>query len=36
MLELLGGIEIAVVIVGLFAIGETLYIASRMRHCTTT
>jgi putative tricarboxylic transport membrane protein len=31
-LELLGGIEMAVVIVGLFAIGETLYIASRMRH----
>jgi putative tricarboxylic transport membrane protein len=31
-LELLDGVDIVVVIVGLFAIGETLYIASRLRH----
>jgi putative tricarboxylic transport membrane protein len=31
-LDLLEGIDIVVVIVGLFAIGETLYVASRLRH----
>jgi putative tricarboxylic transport membrane protein len=31
-MELLEGVDIVVVIVGLFAIGETLYVASRMRH----
>ncbi len=31
--ELLDGVDIVVVIVGLFAIGETLYIASRLKSC---
>jgi putative tricarboxylic transport membrane protein len=31
-LDLLEGIDVVVVIVGLFAIGETLYVASRLRH----
>jgi putative tricarboxylic transport membrane protein len=31
-MELLEGIDIVVVIVGLFAIGETLYVSSRMHH----
>ena len=31
-MEMLEGIDIVVVIVGLFAIGETLYVASRMHH----
>ncbi|WP_084960026.1 tripartite tricarboxylate transporter permease [Thermoactinospora rubra] len=30
--QLLGGIEVVVVAVGLFALGEALYVASRMRH----
>jgi putative tricarboxylic transport membrane protein len=34
--ELLEGIDIVVVIVGLFAIGETLYVASRLRSLPTT
>ncbi|GLY96177.1 tripartite tricarboxylate transporter permease [Actinoplanes sp. NBRC 103695] len=34
--ELLEGIDVVVVIVGLFAIGETLYVASRLRWLPTT
>ncbi|WP_068926585.1 tripartite tricarboxylate transporter permease [Planobispora rosea] len=30
--QLLGGIEVVVVAVGLFALGEALYVASRLRH----
>jgi putative tricarboxylic transport membrane protein len=30
--QLLDGIEVVVVVVGLFAVGETLYVASRLRH----
>ena len=30
--QLLDGLEVVVVAVGLFAVGETLYVASRMRH----
>jgi len=31
-LQLLEGVDVVVIIVGLFAIGETLYVASRLRH----
>lgn len=32
MLELLDGISVVIVAVGLFAVGETFYVASRLRH----
>jgi putative tricarboxylic transport membrane protein len=34
VMELLDGIDTVVVAVGLFAVGETLYVASRFRHAT--
>jgi putative tricarboxylic transport membrane protein len=34
--ELLSGVDIVVIIVGLFAVGETLYVASRLRHLPAT
>jgi putative tricarboxylic transport membrane protein len=34
--ELLNGIDVVIVAVGLFAVGETLWVASRMRHDSAT